>query len=80
MIPLFFIGNLQDEFELLTWLLYHLKENTIPNTNRELLSQMIQNNDYIGVLFCEFSIGGLLTNNTLAHLSDLQTSKGIWLP
>ena len=47
----YFLGDAQDEAELLTWVLYQMKEDTIENVNRELLFKMIEENEFLAVFF-----------------------------
>ena len=51
-----FIGDAREESELLTWILYQMKEDTIENINRELLMKMIGDYEYLGVFFCKYSL------------------------
>ena len=46
-------GDPSEEGELLTWLLYQMKEDTIENINRDLLFKMIAEEEFLGVFFCE---------------------------
>ena len=56
-------GDPSEEGELLTWLLYQMKEDTIENINRDLLFKMIAEEEFLGVFFCE-------------HQSDFLTISG----
>ena len=47
------IGNPNEETELLTWLLYQMKEDTIENVNKDILNQMKGKADYLAVFFCK---------------------------
>ena len=47
-------GDPSEEGELLTWLLYQMKEDTIENINRDLLFKMIAEEEFLGVFFCEY--------------------------
>ncbi len=47
-------GDPREETELLTWLLYQMKEDTIENINRDLLIKMINQHEFLGVFFCKF--------------------------
>ena len=49
-----FLGDAREESELLTWILYQMKEDTIENINRDLLMKMIGDYDYLAVFFCKF--------------------------
>ena len=49
-----FAGDAAEETELLTWLLYQMKEDTIENINRELLIKMIDEFEFLAVYFCKF--------------------------
>ena len=51
---LVYSGDPREETELLTWLLYQMKEDTIENINRDLLIRMINQYEFIGVYFCKF--------------------------
>ena len=46
-------GDAREETELLTWILYQMKEDTIENINRDLLMKMIGDYEYLGVFFCK---------------------------
>ena len=50
---LFPSGDLQEESELLTWLLYQMKEDTIENINRDLLLKMMDKFEFLAVFFCK---------------------------
>ena len=50
----YFLGDAREESELLTWILYQMKEDTIENINRDLLMKMIGDYDYLAVFFCKF--------------------------
>ena len=52
--PLFIAGDAREESELLTWILYQMKEDTVENINRDLLMKMIGDYEYLGVFFCEY--------------------------
>ena len=43
----------EDPSELLTWLLYQMKEDTIENINRDLLEKMVQKHEFLAAVFCE---------------------------
>ena len=47
-------GSEEDPSELLTWLLYQMKEDTIDNINRDLLAKMIEQHEFLAVFFCKF--------------------------
>ena len=49
-----FIGDAGEEGELLTWVLYQMKEDTIENINRDLLFKMIEETEFLAVFFCEW--------------------------
>ena len=51
-----FLGDPSEEGELLTWLLYQMKEDTIENINRDLLFKMISEEEFLGVFFCEYEL------------------------
>ena len=46
-------GSAYEETELLTWLLYQMKEDTIENVNRDILNQMMATTEYLAVFFCK---------------------------
>jgi hypothetical protein len=48
-----FKGDAAEETELLTWLLYQMKEDTIENINRDLLNKMIDDFEFLAVFFCK---------------------------
>ena len=54
MLPNYHSGDPSEEGELLTWLLYQMKEDTIENINRDLLFKMIAEEEFLGVFFCEY--------------------------
>ena len=47
------LGDPREESELLTWLLYQMKEDTIENINRDLLLKMVDKFEFLGVFFCK---------------------------
>jgi hypothetical protein len=49
-------GDAAEETELLTWLLYQMKEDTIENINRDLLNKMIDDFEFLAVFFCKSHI------------------------
>ena len=49
-------GDPSEEGELLTWLLYQMKEDTIENINRDLLFKMIAEEEFLVVFFCEYKL------------------------
>ena len=49
-------GDAAEETELLTWLLYQMKEDTIENINRELLIKMIDEFEFLAVYFCKYLV------------------------
>ncbi len=48
-----FLGEPNEANELLTWLLYQMKEDTIENINRDLLTLLIEKEDFLAVVFCK---------------------------
>ena len=52
---LFISGDPREESELLTWLLYQMKEDTIENINRDLLLKMVDKFEFLGVFFCKYT-------------------------
>lgn len=50
------LGDPREESELLTWLLYQMKEDTIENINRDLMIKMIAQYEFLGVFFCKWII------------------------
>jgi len=50
------LGDPREESELLTWLLYQMKEDTIENINRDLMIKMIAQYEFLGVFFCKYMI------------------------
>ena len=53
-ISIFILGDPREESELLTWLLYQMKEDTIENINRDLLLKMVDKFEFLGVFFCKY--------------------------
>ena len=51
-----FEGDAAEETELLTWLLYQMKEDTIENINRDLLNKMIDDFEFLAVFFCKSTV------------------------
>ncbi len=49
----FFSGEPNESNELLTWLLYQMKEDTIENINRDLLALLVEKQDFLAVIFCK---------------------------
>ena len=52
--PSIYEGDPREETELLTWLLYQMKEDTIENINRDLLLKMVDKFEFLGVFFCKY--------------------------
>ena len=63
------LGDPSEEGELLTWLLYQMKEDTIENINRDLLFKMIQEEEFLGVFFCEYFILVLFCQSIHLYMS-----------
>jgi len=53
--PSIYDGDAAEETELLTWLLYQMKEDTVENINRELLTKMIDEFEFLAVFFYDNS-------------------------
>ena len=53
--PSIYDGDAAEETELLTWLLYQMKEDTVENINRELLTKMIDDFEFLAVFFYDNS-------------------------
>ena len=51
-----FLGDPREESELLTWILYQMKEDTVENINRDLLMKMIGDYEYLAVFFCKLNL------------------------
>ena len=51
--PSIYDGDAAEETELLTWLLYQMKEDTVENINRDLLTKMIEDFEFLAVFFYE---------------------------
>jgi len=49
--PSIYEGDASEETELLTWVLYQMKEDTIENINRELFTNMIDEVEFLAVFF-----------------------------
>ena len=49
--PSIYEGDPREETELLTWLLYQMKEDTIENINRDLLLKMVDKFEFLAVFF-----------------------------
>jgi len=49
--PSIYDGDAAEETELLTWMLYQMKEDTVENINRDLLSKMIEDFEFLAVFF-----------------------------
>ena len=54
--PSFYESDPREESELLTWLLYQMREDTIENINRDLMVKMIEDNEFLAVFFCKFFV------------------------
>ena len=53
--PSIYDGDPAEETELLTWMLYQMKEDTVENINRELLTKMIDEFEFLAVFFYDNS-------------------------
>ena len=49
--PSIYDGDASEETELLTWMLYQMKEDTVENINRDLLTKMIEDFEFLAVFF-----------------------------
>ena len=68
-------GDPSEEGELLTWLLYQMKEDTIENINRDLLFKMIAEEEFLGVFFCEYESDFLTISGNQTIKLGCQTQK-----
>merc|ERR1711872_842668 len=50
-LPSIYEGDTAEETELLTWVLYQMKEDTIENINRELFTKMMNDMEFLAVFF-----------------------------
>jgi len=50
-LPSIYEGDTAEETELLTWVLYQMKEDTIENINRELFTKMMNDSEFLAVFF-----------------------------
>jgi len=72
--PSIYDGDASEETELLTWVLYQMKEDTIENINRELLINMIEEIEFLAVFFYDDSED---SSKVLRHLEliDVEASE-----
>lgn len=52
--PSVYHGDPREESELLTWILYQMKEDTIENINRDLMVKFIDDFEFLAVFFCKY--------------------------
>ena len=69
------VGDAAEETELLTWMLYQMKEDTIENINRDLLTNMIDHTEFLAVFFCKFSRVKTETETETDDIIKSETAK-----
>ncbi|CAB4068818.1 unnamed protein product [Lepeophtheirus salmonis] len=74
--PSIYDGNPGEESELLTWLLYQMKEDTIENINRQLLFKMIGEHEFLAVFFYENDENSLKMLRHLELIDDEVSQYG----
>lgn len=50
---LLFVGDLEDENDVLDWMLEQKKDESIEEINREILFEYISSKDFLAVIFCK---------------------------
>lgn len=55
MIVLFFAGDLENEEEILEWLVDQLEKDEIEDVTDEMLDRLIKDGKTVAVLFCKYS-------------------------
>lgn len=53
-VPSIYESDISAEEDVLQWLIQQQKEDTIESVNKELLEQMITNQQYLVAYFCEY--------------------------
>lgn len=51
-----FIGDLEDENDVLDWMLEQKRDESIEEINRETLFEYISAKDFLAVVFCKYEI------------------------
>jgi len=75
--PSIYDGDAAEETELLTWLLYQMKEDTIENINRELLIKMIDEFEFLAVYFFEDNEDSVKVLRHLELIDDEAAQYGV---
>eukprot|EP00092_Neocalanus_flemingeri_P014639 GFUD01015795.1.p1 GENE.GFUD01015795.1~~GFUD01015795.1.p1 ORF type:complete len:1842 (+),score=695.57 GFUD01015795.1:98-5623(+) len=75
--PSIYDGDAAEETELLTWLLYQMKEDTIENINRELLIKMIDEFEFLAVYFYEDNEDSVKVLRHLELIDDEASQYGV---
>jgi len=75
--PSIYDGDAAEETELLTWLLYQMKEDTVENINRELLIKMIDEFEFLAVFFYEDDEDSVKALRHLELIDDEATQYGV---
>jgi len=75
--PSIYDGDAAEETELLTWLLYQMKEDTIENINRELLIKMIDEFEFLAVYFYEDTEDSVKVLRHLELIDDEASQYGV---
>jgi len=75
--PSIYDGDAAEETELLTWLLYQMKEDTIENINRELLIKMIDEFEFLAVYFFEDNEDSVKVLRHLELIDDEASQYGV---
>jgi len=75
--PSVYDGDAAEETELLTWLLYQMKEDTIENINRELLIKMIDEFEFLAVYFFDESEDSVKVLRHLELIDDEASQYGV---
>ncbi|TRY76604.1 hypothetical protein TCAL_03494 [Tigriopus californicus] len=77
--PSLYEGDPTEQAELLTWLLYQLKEDTIENINRDLLFRLMTENEFLGVFFYSNNEESLKMLRHLELIDDEASEFGVRL-
>jgi len=75
--PSIYDGDPAEETELLTWMLYQMKEDTVENINRDLLTKMIDDFEFLAVFFYEDNEESVKVLRHLELIDDEASEYGV---
>lgn len=79
-VPNIYDGELEDEEEILKWLLSQLENDEIEDVTDEMLDKLIKEGNEMLVLFCEFASSNLsfkLVSEAVEYSTNLATPQTI---